>query len=159
MTFGAFIRKRRKQLQLTQKQVLGFDQGTISKTENGQNPTKREIVYDLAVALKLPTDDEYIDWLWMYSMLDRVPYERHQNQEHRASQALTVYDNANQYHTEPANAEEVSVELNATEEEVLSILGPPDKRMRIPSRIKWIYQAEGLHIVFAGGHVVDVMFK
>jgi len=53
MKFGELIRKRREQLGLTQQQIDGVDQGTLSKIERGkQNPTKRELIEDLARGLQ-----------------------------------------------------------------------------------------------------------
>jgi len=92
----------------------------------------------------------------MYSLLDREPCEylltvKHPTQ--RAKTELMVNDYSIPYTTE------LAIELNASEEDVLSIMGPPDKRMRIPLRTKWIYQSEGVHVIFKSGRVEDVMFK
>ena len=54
---------------------------------------------------------------------------------------------------------EIHIDLASSEEEVLTRLGPPDNRIRIPAKSKWIYEKFGLHIEFANGKVVNVVFK
>lgn len=156
MRFGQYIRKCRKQLGLTQRQVEGIDQGALSKLENGLNPTKREFIADLAEALRFPK--EQIDWLWMYSLLDRDPREcvvPLQTQQNRHSVTLTIRER-NNHHSE---GYEIEISPETTEHEVLKALGPPDRRIRMLSRSKWIYEKEGLHIIFADGKVKDIMLK
>lgn len=147
MKFGEFIKKRREQLGLTQQQIEGVDQGTVSKIERGkQNPTQRELIENLAHALRFPP--EKVDWLWMYSLLNREPCEYL-----LADKSMTVNERAGHYTTE------IAIDLDSTEEDVLAALGPPNKRMKIPFQTKWIYHHEGVHVIFANGKVVEVAFK
>ena len=150
MTFGQFIKKRRKELGLRQDEVSDYGQSYIAKLEAGNKRiTKRETIINLAAGLRLPTDERSIDRLLTYSILDKDPciYFSAFLDERENS---PVADSPN---------DEISISLQATEKEVLATLGPPDKKIRVPAKSKWIYQAEGIHIIFAEGKVVDVMFK
>jgi len=157
MKFKDFFKKRRKELHLTQADFMpDYTQSYISRIEGGKYPNNEDTYYVLAKYLKME-GDRAADYLWAYARFDADPREYFAiDPLEEDTQALAVYEDGGDYSHEHR---EVSIELNATETDVVSILGPPDKRMRIPSRIKWIYQSEGLHVIFAGGRVVDVMFK
>lgn len=155
-TFGQYIKGVREQRRLDQKDVYGPTQGSsyLSEIETGKkNPSTRKTIAKIAGLLGLPQDERFIDWMWLYSLLDKDPYEYFRVENNKIAEQSAEYKTAN------GNHKEFIIDVNATESEVMNILGPPDKMIRVPSRVKWIYQTEGLHIVFANGRVVDVMFK
>lgn len=148
MKFGEYFKQRRKRLKITQENFPGYSQSYISNIERGiNNPTQRELIENLAHALRFPP--EKVDWLWMYSLLNREPCEYLLSKK-----TMTVNEHEARYYTT-----EVAIDLGSTEEDVLAAMGPPNKRMRIPSQTKWIYQHEGVHVIFSDGKVVEVMFK
>ena len=152
MKFGEYFKRRRKELKLRQEDFAEFDQSYISRIEKGEyKPIKREAIEQLAQALQLPS--QRVDWLWVYSLLDRDP-------DHYFGTAMSAYPVLAE---SPAGVSVVSddivIQLQDTEQAVVLKLGPPDKKIRVPAKMKWIYEKEGVHVIFADGRVVDVVLK
>jgi len=152
MKFGEYLERRIEELGLTQGDLPGFSQSYIANIIAGRNnPTKRSTIAKLADALSLEPGDQ--DWLMVYSLLDTDPRERFRPKE----EALAVYEQHNHY--TPHHGRDIEITINSTENDVQRRLGPPDKRFVVPPKSKWVYEKEGLHIIFAEGRVIDVMFK
>lgn len=152
-TFGQYIKGAREQMGLEQKDVYGPKQGQsyLSEIEAGRkNPSTRKTIIKIAGLLGLPKDDYFINWLWCYSLLNVDPYEYFR----KRPSDKQIREN-NHY----LEGGEVNLSPNTTEEEVLHLMGRPDKRIRLLSLSKWIYEKEGIHLVFADGRVKDIMFK
>ena len=153
MTFAQFIKKRRLQLGLTQEELSGFGQSYIADIEGGRkNPLKLATIEKLAKALRLR--DNQVDWLWAYALLDQDPYDRFGG-NNKNVETILVNESSDSYTT----SHEISIPFQATEKEILTLLGHPDKKIQAPSKSKWIYLNEGLHIVFVAGKVTGVDFK
>lgn len=153
MKFGQYLKCKIDELGLNQRDLPGFSQSYIANIIAGRNnPIKRSAIVKLAKALSLPPED--YDWLLVYSLLDKEPRGYFTQEE---QQALVVYDLNNHYMSH--NGKEITISLNATENDVIRRLGPPDKRFHVPPKSKWIYEKEGIHIIFVDDRVVDVMFK
>ena len=157
MKFGEYIKQQRTRLNLTQEELSAFTPSYIANIEAGRkNPTKRETIAQLAKALRLP--ENQVDWLWMYSMLDSDPRDSFAMislPAFHASEKTEIYMNG-------ANEKnKISIPLDASEQEIVTRLGHPDYEYVVTGtkKNKWIYEKEGIHIIFANGKVQDVIFK
>ena len=154
-TFGEFLKERRLELGLTQGSFPGFSQGYISNIERGEsNPTQRESIKKLAQTLQLP--EIYIDYLWIYSILDYDPLTLLDT-----IQALQNVE-ADRYHVNETPEEYsigIQIGLGDTPDMVLRKLGSPSERLQGPTKMKWIYKDRGMHITFVEDRVIDVDFK
>lgn len=165
MTFGQYFKKRREELKLTQNDFRDFGQSYISKIEIGKNnPTKRQTIEELADVLQLPKNR--IDWLWVYSLLDRDPELAFGLRQARttglADVRITGLQDVRTTGLQEAmapNPGPARITLDTPEADVLTMLGQPDLLVDVPEKSKWIYNEAGLHIVFAEGKVADVEFK
>lgn len=152
MTFGEYIKHRRKHLGYNQDQLEGFGQSYISSIESGsKRPTKRDTIALLAQSLQLKADQ--VDWLWAYSLFDRDPFEYFG--KHRPAR---VYESENGYFT-GASSSEIIIPEGASMGEVRSKLGEPDLIFRSGDKHKWIYKEHGIHVNFEDDHVFEVLFK
>jgi transcriptional regulator with XRE-family HTH domain len=155
--FNVFVRERREALKLNQGDIAGFGQSYIADIEAGRaRPSTLKTVKKLAQALQLDMSEKGLEWLWMYSLLNKDPYEAFQ----RASVARTqgnhyIADGSAVYQA----SDEISLQPGDSEQAVALKMGPPTRKVRIPGQVKWIYEAEGLHVTFTEGKVVDVVFK
>lgn len=145
MTFGEYIRARRKSLHLRQADLKGFSQAYISDIENGDNnPTLRETIEKLAKQLQLP--ENRVDWLQAYVLFDKNPDEYFGRQ----FSANGIRESGNTYHATP----ELSV--GATPADVINLLGKPSKELRFGAQMWWSYASIGVKIVFKHDRVAAV---
>jgi transcriptional regulator with XRE-family HTH domain len=154
-TFGQYIKRRRKELGLRQKHFEDFTAGYISNIERGEsNPTIRTAIQKLARTLQIP--DSQVDWLWMYSILDYDPIRLLETVN--AAQQVE----AERYHVQEPSEDYsigIQIQIGDTPETVIRKLGSPTERLQGPTKMKWIYQDRGIHIVFVDSRVIDVDFK
>lgn len=155
--FGEYIKEKREEHQLDQAQIKGFNGPYISEIERGiKFPTRKGTIEKLAKALYLDTSEKFINWLWMYSLIDQDPvFYFHPNGLFQTPVSSVNETPNHLYNTD----DEINIHLNSTEQDVINRLGPPDKKIRVPSRCKWIYEKEGLHVIFTDGKVTDIAFK
>jgi transcriptional regulator with XRE-family HTH domain len=158
MTFGEFIRRRRKELKLKQAQFPNFDQTYISRIEQGHNnPTIRETIQQLTETLQFPPN--YVNYLWMYSLLDQDPREVLAEIGAPLLSDRGVAEMPVEYYTPKRSLGEITIPMGATPEEVEKLLGRPDKTLLLGKKSKWSYYREEAHIVFEDGRAVDIFFK
>lgn len=160
LSFGQYIQQQREKLGLQQEEIADFGQPYISDIENGRKrPVKRKTIEKLAEALQLREDQ--VTWLWVYSLLNEEPtsffarYGFHNGKTPHnpgfmfSEEQRAVYEN----HLE----HEIAVGM--TPSDIRAKFGKPDKSVRFGTQRKWIYQEEGIHVLFEDDLVVDVIFK
>ncbi|PID58284.1 hypothetical protein CSB45_04245 [candidate division KSB3 bacterium] len=174
MTFGQYIRFRREKILQRERLEIDFGNSYLASIETEERrPTKPEVIKRLGKALGIldPTAQE---WMWYYSMSNKEPYpfpamykkpivtkddlpsifhDSATSPSDGSKPVSVAADPSSQHNTE------ITLQPNGTEEDVLAILGSPDKKIRVPTRCKWIYEKEGLHIIFSDNKVIDIAFK
>ena len=152
-TFGQYIKKRRKELNLRQEDFGDFHQTYISKIERELNrPTQRETTNELAKILQLPP--ELYDWFWLYSILNKDPMECMPVTPIN-SQPPNFVNETNENYMTTLN----EIHVGATTEDVRRILGDPDDNLRFRNKEKWIYERKAIHVIFMDDKVTDITFK
>lgn len=163
MKFGEYIKKRRKELGLTQEEIGNFGQAYIANIEAGRKrPAKRDTIVKLAKALQLREDQ--VTWLWVYSMLNEEPtsfFERYGFHDGKSSEnpGSVVREQGAVYPSNPGTNPGQKFSLGMSLSEVRAKFGDPDKTFQFGNQRKWIYQEEGIHVLFENDQVVDVVFK
>jgi transcriptional regulator with XRE-family HTH domain len=159
-TFGQFIREQRERLKLTQGDIEGFGQSYIADIEGGRiNPSRRTTIEKLVRTLQIDPKEygiliDVTDWLWIYSLLNREPYEVFQRPGKSFNSTAIA-----EYHVAYETEDEITIHPGEPEQMVLLKLGQPSKKVRIPGQVKWIYEDEGLHITFIDGIATTITFK
>ena len=138
MTFGEYIKTRRKKLGLTQDEIGDYSQSYVASIERGQkNPVKYETIATIASALQLH-NKHTIDWLWCYSLLDRDPYQV--------------------FCSSPSAQGAPHIRPGASEIAVRQALGMPSLILEGNRQIRWDYDQQGVHVFFENGNVSKVEF-
>lgn len=153
-TFGEYIAEQRLKAGLDQIEVFGEkSQGYISSIENNKRiPKSRKGIENLASALKMKTTPKFIDWLWAYALFGDDPIEYFNTSFHGEKPKTNDSMNGNN---------EITISIDASEQDIIARLGQPDYKFVVAGtrKNKWIYEKEGIHIIFANGKVQDVIFK
>lgn len=189
MTFGQYIRFRREKILRQERDEISFQKGYLTSIEtDARRPTKKEVIQRLGKALGI-LDTTAQEWLWYYSLSNKEPYPfpamyqkpivtkddlpvifhndapslPANGSQTPALYNITPYSSApliaNDTPDIPPDNSRIHLQYGSSEQDVLSTLGAPDKKILIPSRCKWIYEKEGLHIIFTDGKVSDIGFK
>ncbi len=170
MTFGQFIRYRRERILDKERPEIDFGNSYLASIETEERrPQKQSVITRLGIALGI-LEPIALEWLWYYSFANKEPYPfpmmyrkpiitkadlpvifSENTSIKNGSQPQTSQD----YISKDTN---IAIEINSTETDVLASLGNPDKKISVPSRCKWIYAQERLHVIFSEGKVTDVTF-
>lgn len=139
MTFGEYVKRRTKELDIPQQEFPELSQPYLSLIISGaRHPQKRSFFKKLAKGLQLPESE--VDWLQMFCALDHDPM--------------------NSFIPEDKNedGDNKLVTTGTLQEQVVALLGPPDVVLGNQQSTKWIYKSLDTYIVLCDGIVEEVHF-